>query len=67
MYLTNKIEKHLRCFTLTNDTMFFILMKYLFVPSVILDIEMGITPDEYQWAFRIPDYFSSPEDLDKLV
>lgn len=50
--------------------MFFILMKYLFAPSSIADIpdiEMGIAPDECQWAFCIPDYFSSPEDLDKLV
>jgi hypothetical protein len=36
----------------------------------IYDIELGIKTDiknGYEWDFKIPEYFSSQEELDKLV
>jgi hypothetical protein len=33
----------------------------------INDIELGIKADIKEWNIRIPDYFSSQEELDKLV
>jgi len=34
--------------------------------KIIPDIEVGIK-DGCEWDIKIPDYFSSQEDLDKLV
>ena len=33
----------------------------------IPDIEVGIKADIKEWNIRIPEYFSSQEELDKLV
>lgn len=43
------------------------------VIKIIPDIEVGIKSDipfikdGYEWEIKIPDYFSSQEELDKLV
>jgi hypothetical protein len=43
------------------------------VVKIIPDIEVGIKSDMqlikdgYEWEIKIPDYFSSQEELDKLV
>jgi hypothetical protein len=34
--------------------------------KIIPDIEVGIK-DVYEWNIKIPEYFSSQEELDKLV
>jgi hypothetical protein len=33
----------------------------------IHDIELGIKTDIKEWNIKIPEYFSSQEELDKLV
>jgi hypothetical protein len=33
----------------------------------IYDIELGIKTDIKEWNIRIPEYFSTQEELDKLV
>ena len=33
----------------------------------IPDIELGIKSDVKEWNIKIPEYFSSQEELDKLV
>jgi len=38
--------------------------------KIIPDIEVGLKTDikdGYEWNIKIPDYFSSQEELDKLV
>lgn len=41
--------------------------------KIIPDIEVGLKTDMplikdgYEWSIKIPDYFSSQEELDKLV
>lgn len=38
--------------------------------KIIPDIELGIKTDikdGYEWSIKIPEYFSSQEELDKLV
>lgn len=61
--------------------MFFIIAEYVSklyvnvvrvvqVIKLIPDIELGIKTDikdGYEWDIKIPEYFSSQEDLDKLV
>lgn len=41
----------------------------LFQAIKIPDIELGIKDDDYgyEWSIKIPEYFSSQEELDKLV
>ncbi len=67
----------------TKFKMFFILAEYIKntyiknlyvnfveVVKIIPDIELGIKSDikdGYKWEIKIPDYFSSQEELDKLV
>lgn len=36
------------------------------IAKIMPDIEVGIE-DEYEYDIRIPDYYSSQEELDKLV
>jgi len=49
------------------------VVQVINVVKIIPDIETGIIPDMlfikdgYEWEIKIPDYFSSQEDLDKLV
>jgi hypothetical protein len=58
--------------------MFFIIAEYVNklyvnvfqvvqVIKIIPDIEVGIKTDIKEWEIKIPDYFSSQEELDKLV
>jgi len=36
--------------------------------NIIPDIELGIKDDDRcEWSIKIPEYFSSQEELDKLV
>jgi|LauGreDrversion4_2_1035121.scaffolds.fasta_scaffold106977_2 hypothetical protein len=56
--------------------MFFIIAEYIKlafynrviqVAKIAPDIEDGIEEDEYQYDFRIPEYYSTQEEVDKLV
>lgn len=60
--------------------MFFIIAEYIQsklkinlysnvirIAKIMPDIEIGIEEEEYEWAIRIPECYSSQEELDKLV